>query len=325
MSTLTAILKERNRLEGCQFTVCVVGSRKIRPDDDLGTQGWSVLGSNLTILGFDADPEATAAANLDLEARQVSWQESHYDLALGRQTGEAKLYVTRSVDCSSLYLPNEQLSQRLQGFSQSLNVDLVIDIPVISLDDFCEQEGVDQIDFLYLDIQGAELDVLQGGSQALEKILGIEAEVEFSPLYQNQPLFADVDTYLRNQGFSLFDLSTDHPWSRAPRACSPLRTRKRPGQLLWADALYLRDLCQQNLPQNADPLAILKLACIADILGCLDYALELLRHLTLTHGAAPRFNVADDVLYLLNTYPDLVAHGLDTLPLVQDLQPFLKD
>ncbi len=41
--------------------------------------------------------------------------------------------------------------------------------PVVTLDEFCASVGVTQIDFLWADIQGAEIDLLEGGPQMLPK------------------------------------------------------------------------------------------------------------------------------------------------------------
>ena len=67
-------------------------------------------------------------------------------------------------------------------------------------------------------------------------MLGLKVEVEFSPIYQDQPLFSDVDTYVRQFGFALFDLFR-HRYRRQnyPR---DLNTR---GQLLCGHAFYLKD------------------------------------------------------------------------------------
>ena len=62
-------------------------------------------------------------------------------------------------------------------------------------------EGLPPIDFLKLDVQGAELDVLRGATQTLENVLVIESEVEFVPLYKDQPLFGEMQVFLRERGF----------------------------------------------------------------------------------------------------------------------------
>src|SRR5207248_2510884 len=93
------------------------------------------------------------------------------------------------------------------------------EIPVARLATWAHQAGVDRVDFIKLDTQGSELDILQGAGFLLDDCLGLQLEVMFSPLYEGQPLFADVDTYLRSRGFVLWRLDslahyTDGPSNR---------------------------------------------------------------------------------------------------------------
>ena len=52
-----------------------------------------------------------------------------------------------------------------------------------------------------MDIQGAELDVLQGGENVLSSVLAMVLEAEFVPLYKGQPLYGDLDAFLRRRDF----------------------------------------------------------------------------------------------------------------------------
>ena len=49
-------------------------------------------------------------------------------------------------------------------------------------------------------------------------VAGVEVEVEFSPLYVGQPLFADIDTYLRRHQFVLWRLGGLTHYSEDPTA-----------------------------------------------------------------------------------------------------------
>ena len=57
------------------------------------------------------------------------------------------------------------------------------------------------IDFLKVDIQGAELDVFKGSRETLKEILMIVSEVEFIEQYIDQPLFGDVSSFLKDFDF----------------------------------------------------------------------------------------------------------------------------
>jgi FkbM family methyltransferase len=289
MSIFAQKLKDEGYLDNLHFTVMNVGSRKLSIQDDYSNQGWGIFAPNLSIYGFDADEDACNLANEELQQRGINWQEKHIPLGLSDSIGEKELYVTKAPMCSSLYLPNESYLARFQGLPELVNLDFSIGIETTTLDAFCQEENIEEIDFLQIDVQGADLDVLKGAINLLNKtISAIQIEVEFSHLYVNQPLFSDVDIFLRNQNFTLFDLHFAHNL----RYLLNMKSARHPnGQLLWGDAFYLRDLLSENFIQEVrSPVKLLKLACVADVLGFYDYALELLIYLTNNYGDDRQYN-----------------------------------
>lgn len=320
MSVFVSSLKKSGHLDRINLTICNVGSRKLTSKDDYGSQDWQIFAPSLAIYGFDADADACDEANAELEARQVNWTEKHFPLAIGKSIGESTLYVTQYPMCSSLYLPNQPYLERFDSLPEFANLDFSVGIETTTLDAVFQEE---EIDFLQIDVQGAELQVLEGASAILKhSILAVQTEVNFSYLYVNQPLFADVDTYLRKQGFTLFDL---FPAYRL-RVKSPLRPREHPGQLLWGDAFYFRDLIQEDINvELKTPKQILKLACIADIMNFTDYALELLEYLTLHYGNDPDYNVANNIIEGLAQFPEIVNQGLDNFPIVSKIRDYISN
>jgi len=324
MSVFLPSLKKSGLLDQIQITVCVVGSRKIESQDDYGSQGWSIFAPNLTIYGFDADPEACEQANADLEARQVNWTEKHIPVALGNIEGYLPLYITNFTGSSSLYPPNEAFLKRFDGYFEWHQVIATVEIETTTLDKFCHSQGIKEIDFLQVDVQGADLQVLQGGLEILSNsILAVKTEVGFNQSYINQPLFSDVDVYLRNKDFTLLDLVIST--GRGVRTESPIVSQNHAGTLIWGDAFYFRDLIAENSSVNfSTPERILKLACIADVLEFPDYALELLAYLTRHHGEDSRYNFAHNIIESLDQYPDLVEHDLDSMPIITEMRKYLS-
>jgi FkbM family methyltransferase len=84
-----------------------------------------------------------------------------------------------------------------------------------------------EIDVLKLDLQGYELEALKGCGNLLNRIKAITAEIEFISLYEGQPLFGDVDAFLRESGFRLLNLY--ELWTHPD------------GQLTAGDAVYLNN------------------------------------------------------------------------------------
>jgi FkbM family methyltransferase len=92
-------------------------------------------------------------------------------------------------------------------------------------------------DFLKLDVQGYELEVLKGAEKSLPKIQAILAEISLLDIHQNVPLFADMIAWLDRRDWVAYDICglTRRPLDQAlwqadliflPRN-SPLRTDKR--------------------------------------------------------------------------------------------------
>ncbi len=318
------ILKQTGKLEQVHITVAIVGSRKISNDDDYCSGGWIELAPNLTIYGFDADADACEKANNNLAARKILWQEKHIPIALNNSAGSYPLFVTSQIACTSLYPPNHKYLERFESIiPSSFKVDYTVEIETTTLDSLFQEGEIGQIDFLQVDVQGADLHILQGASHLLESnILAIQTEVEFSHLYIQQPLFADIDAFLQKNNFTLFDLVG---CSRYLRANSPIRSQNRRGQLLWADAFYFRDLIQNDITTPLKtPSQILKLACIADVLDFPDYALELLEYLTVNYGDEPQYNFASSIIESLSQVPELVEQGLNNLRVVQNISTRLN-
>ena len=78
-----------------------------------------------------------------------------------------------------------------------------IEVQTRTLDDFCSEHSVVAIDLIHMDVQGAELMVLRGASRMMEHIKTIWMEVERVPLYRDQPLKDEVESFMVSNGFEL--------------------------------------------------------------------------------------------------------------------------
>jgi len=245
------------------FVVVDCGARQFSIDPNV-----SEAFPRVVIIGFEADAEECARLNRLYEGRC-----KFFPVAVGDRQGKRNLFVTRSPECSSFLRPNTDfLSRFTEGEAAAEVVETTL-VPIVSLDQYLPEMGITHIDLLKLDVQGAELDILRGSRGFLQSdVLAIHVEVEFSEMYQGQPLFADVDAYIRDFQFTLFDLSR----VRYRRKTLPPKMDTR-AQLLWGDALYFRDyqyFSSPSMRQNA-----VKLAVLASAYGFHDYAIEILQHL----------------------------------------------
>jgi FkbM family methyltransferase len=211
------------------------------------------------IHGFELDPAVCAQMNASAPPGV-----KFHPQALGRREEERDLYLTNHPMCSSLYKPNDAylaLFQNLEVAQQKSKTT----VRTVGLDHFSRKEKLGAIDFIKIDIQGAELDVFHGGEQTLKDVLMIVTEVEFVPVYQDQPLFGDVSAFLQSQGLSFHKFL-----GLAGRAIKPLIFKNNINfavQHMWADAVFIRDLLQL---QKLSDEQLLKLAVLADTYGSPD-------------------------------------------------------
>jgi FkbM family methyltransferase len=276
------ICKEVLRRHPFKLTVVDCGARSADLEEK-----WSALDDKAFVHGFDADEAECERLN------RRSTNARFYPLCLSSAIGEADLHITRAAHSSSLYPPARAVSRWKSGLDEKsafrtadyFEVVNVQRVRTTTLAAWAEGQGVSDIDFIKLDVQGAELDVLRGAGSLLRQAVGMEVEVEFVPLYEGQPLFADIDGFARDQGFSFFDFLFTHTGHYVGRLRSPVdrflvksqtHLGQMRGQLVTADALYFRD------PVGRDVMPAekcLKLAVLAELYGHVEYAFELLAFL----------------------------------------------
>lgn len=88
-----------------------------------------------------------------------------------------------------------------------------IEVETIRLADYMSESAVEQIDLLWMDIQGAELLALKGLGKKLRKVRLIHLEVEFIEIYSGQPLYKDLKVFLNRHGFLLGAFTNFGPYS----------------------------------------------------------------------------------------------------------------
>ena len=60
----------------------------------------------------------------------------------------------------------------------------MVQVEVVSLDEWLETSGEGPIDAMKMDVQGAELDILKGAPKALESMRMLVAEVHLNKMYE---------------------------------------------------------------------------------------------------------------------------------------------
>ncbi|EKP12124.1 FkbM family methyltransferase [Leptospira borgpetersenii] len=210
---------------------------------------------------FEPDPR---------EYEQLIKQKDTRILVIGTALSDSKQEISfnlcRRQQVSSAYLPNLKFLQAFPD-AERYDVERTIKIKTDSIDFLLKDKEVRYIDFLKVDTQGLELSILKGASHYLNDTIGLQIEIEFVPMYLNQPLFPEVDEYIRTQGFTLFDLQRYY-WKRKDSFATGIDK----GQLIFCDTLYFKTPESILSAANLSNEKLVRTICIYLVYGYTDLA-----------------------------------------------------
>jgi FkbM family methyltransferase len=158
--------------------------------------------------------------------QQYARQESRFQpqfLALSDRNEVADLHVTASPGNTSLFIPGERLKKT---YPQGTSVTSVEKVNVFTIDEWVKHHGDTPIHLMKFDIQGGELRALRGAAHVLQtSTLLIYTEILFNSLYDGGAIYSEIDLYLRECGFVLYDI---------------FKPKYNPeGLLMWGNAVFL--------------------------------------------------------------------------------------
>lgn len=273
-----------------------------------GIQGyWPVLQDCLRVIGFEPDRAEFEA----LSAQRQPWTQIVLPYALD-STPRTRTFYQRAYNraADGFFIGRRWWMERLgrkisdlprENYAVSLperdaieEADAAIEVQTTTFDHVAQEHALGPIDFMKIDTEGAELDILKGAEAQLGPggVLGLEIEVRTLPTLTS-PLFHEVYAYLYERGFYLADVDL----YRRSRAVLPLPVaadhrdhNNAPlaaghtigGQIAVGDALFMRDMPTEAFwPATDEPehlYRIIKHACLYELFAMPDCAAELLAY-----------------------------------------------
>ncbi len=152
------------------------------------------------ILSFEPNP--SSFAKFLVRTEECSNVEGH-NIAVNLFNGFATLNVCYGYTgddpifqgASSLLEPSDWKSLDYQGPKVS--------VPCVVLEDWCKEQQIDHIDFMWLDLEGMELQLLKSSPEILKTVKVIYTETNFLPFRVGMTQYGDLREFLENEGFRL--------------------------------------------------------------------------------------------------------------------------
>lgn len=133
---------------------------------------------------------------------------NNYELAVSNTSGRARF---NAIDIQGNEYGNSGISSLRDGLTTNKKNFVEVDVEMIRMDEFIKDNEISEIDFLKVDVEGMNYEVLEGFGENLDKVKIIQTEGEYKQYWKGQKLYRDMENYLTSRGFLLVDfkLSVD--------------------------------------------------------------------------------------------------------------------
>lgn len=237
---------------------------------DIGARGgvgspWTKFSPGmLNIIGFE--PDLDEAKSLSL----LNPERTYYPNALWGSDEMREFYLCEWESTSSMYPPDETNNTKYaDSHSSKRKVKKVVEVRCNTLDGLLNRS--DFPDFIKIDTQGSELEILKGAKNILTECAPIVlAETWCAPIYKGIPLTHQVMEFMYDLGYSVFDLGVAAAWSHKTKALSDSHCKQT---TIGFDLVFVKNTEMTNfdtLPK------LLKHVALLELYGFRDYAISLL-------------------------------------------------
>ncbi|WP_417504434.1 FkbM family methyltransferase [Marinomonas gallaica] len=229
MSEFIDYLVKNKVIADGSFSIVDVGARAGYQDS------WDRYGDFVSIFGFEPDLQECQRVNEQSSLRNRKC----FPNAISNADKSEIFYSARFPACSGLLKADIDYIRRY-GFIDTLESTEECEIECISLDSWAVENSIQKIDFLKVDVEGAELSILKGADSLLENIIACDVETWIAPAHIEQADVGKLISYMHKKGFQTFDMELH----RHKKTCLPesLHTfNESRGQLIWSQTLFIRD------------------------------------------------------------------------------------
>ncbi len=158
---------------------------------------------NSIIYGFEAHPEHFALAKKSLENLDGVFL---YPKALFDRTGHITFYCSKLASgASSILSDNKNNVENIFNDPPELRsyLDEPITVACTTIDDWAKESNVTNVDYIWLDTEGAELYILENAKTILSTVKVISTEINFQEFRNGMTFFDELYDFLTENGFVL--------------------------------------------------------------------------------------------------------------------------
>lgn len=128
-----------------------------------------------------------------------------HNIALSNFNGETSFFCVDSEKSSKPNIGASSLNKFIDGLNGSFFgeswIQKEIKVNASTLDAWCNKMQINTIDVVWIDVQGAELNVFKGAKEILKNTKIIFTEVGLKPYYENHSLKPEIDDFFNSIGF----------------------------------------------------------------------------------------------------------------------------
>lgn len=230
--------------------------------------GWKDIPNDcLAVLAFEPDPEAP----IDWDGRKPGWHLERCALWSSQTTLD--VHIGKIAATSSVWPPNASYLGRFASkHAEPRETQTTVRVAAQPLDAVAAKLGM-RPDFIKIDTQGAELQILEGAEAVLANdAFGVLVETWTVPVHAGQGLSHEVMALMHERGFALFQVEVAAAWDRKVVERDDVSMRR---QTVGLDLLFFRDPVD-IADRFRTPSYAAKFALAAQMYGHYDLALEIL-------------------------------------------------
>lgn len=154
------------------------------------------------IFSFECNPTALEHAKLNIKNNQ---RIKLFEKAVGNYDGKTEFYPINKEKTITTWEDGNQGASSLFRASGKYPIEQYaqdeIEVDICKATTIMKSSNISDVDILWMDIQGAELLALEGFEENLSRVKFIHTEVEFFEIYEAQPLFKELKSFLTRRNF----------------------------------------------------------------------------------------------------------------------------